>query len=178
MHRLRQRFARHARGAFGRGPRFFGHGEIRLALLSLLGEASAHGYELMTLLEQRCGAGYKASPGTIYPTLQQLDDEGLVRVESENGKKIYAITEGGRAVVHDRAEQIAEIWRRASSSRDWDVLHDPDAAEVLGPALRLAKVALKTVVKSHGDAETIDAIRAILEDARLQIGRLRRRARR
>ena len=169
MHRFRQAWA----GLGGRG-RVFGHGDIRLALLSLLAEGPAHGYELMSKLEQRCGAGYKASAGTIYPTLQQLDDEGLVRVESENGKKVYAITAEGRAVVREQAEQIEEIWRRASSSRDWDVLHDPDAAEIIGPALRLAKTALKAVVKSHGDPAVIDAIREILEDARTRVDRLRR----
>ena len=156
----------------------FGHGDVRLALLSLLGDGPAHGYELMSKLEQRCGAGYKASAGTIYPTLQQLDDEGLVRVQSENGKKVYAITTEGRAVVREEAGKIEEIWRRASSSRDWDVLHDPDAAEIIGPALRLAKAALKAVVKSHGDPAVIDEIRAILEDARTRIGRLHRRGRR
>lgn len=178
MHRLRQKLGRHALGAFGRGAKVFGHGDVRLALLSLLAEGQAHGYELMTKLEQRCGAGYKASAGTIYPTLQQLDDEGLVRVEAENGKKTYAITEDGRAVVRERADQIEEIWRRASSSRDWDVLHDPDAAEIIGPALRLAKTALKAVVKSHGDPVVIDEIREILEEARSRVDRLHRRGRR
>lgn len=167
VHRLRRRLGR-----------YFGHGEMRLALLSLLDEGSAHGYELMTRLEQRCGAGYKASPGTIYPTLQLLDDEGLVRVESENGKKIYAIAAEGRAVLRAQADRVDEIWRNASSSRDWDVLHDPDAAEIIGPALRLAKAALKAVVKSHGDPSVIEAIREILDDARTRVDRLHKRGRR
>jgi DNA-binding PadR family transcriptional regulator len=61
------------------GPgRFFGPGEVRLALLSLVAEAPSHGYELMKKLEERSAGVYRASAGTVYPTLQQLEDEGLI----------------------------------------------------------------------------------------------------
>src|SRR5579863_1218930 len=65
-------------GRGGRWGRFFGPGEIRLALLSLLESDSKHGYELMKELETKSGGIYKASAGAIYPALQQLEDEGMV----------------------------------------------------------------------------------------------------
>src|SRR6516225_9161139 len=94
------RFGRHGYwrgfGLFSGYGRFFGPGEVRLALLSLLGDAPMHGYELMKRLEERSGGIYRASAGTIYPTLQQLEDEGLVASETLEGKKIYRLTDSGR----------------------------------------------------------------------------------
>src|SRR3984893_17776793 len=93
------RFARrsywHGFGLFSGQGRFFGPGEVRLALLSMLGEAPMHGYELMKQLAERSGGIYRASAGTVYPTLQQLEDEGLVASDSKEGKRVYAITEAG-----------------------------------------------------------------------------------
>ncbi|MEZ4452161.1 MAG: PadR family transcriptional regulator [Nannocystaceae bacterium] len=156
------------------GGRFFAPGEMRLALLGLLAERPGHGYELMTRLEARCGGAYRASPGTIYPTLQQLEDEGLCTVAATDGKKVHAITDAGRAELDAHRDAAAAIWRRADAWSEWGVMQHPDAAEILGPALRLAKSALKAVVKSHGDPAVIDAIRRILEDARLRIEAARR----
>src|ERR1700730_3674045 len=94
------RFARraHWRG-FGlmAGPgRFFGPGEVRLALLSLLADEPMHGYEVMNGLVERFGGIYRASAGTIYPTLQQLEDEGQIISDSLSGKRVYRLTEAGR----------------------------------------------------------------------------------
>src|SRR3990172_740813 len=78
--------SRHGGGGHGgRGPRrgFFRQGEVRLALLSLLGDGPAHGYELMKRLDERSGGMYQASAGTVYPVLQQLEDEGLIRAQEE-----------------------------------------------------------------------------------------------
>ena len=96
------------------GPgRFFGPGEVRLALLSLLADEPMHGYELMKRLEERSGGIYRASAGTIYPTLQQLEDEGQIVSESVNGKRVYKLTEAGRRELTDRDETVRQIWRRA-----------------------------------------------------------------
>jgi DNA-binding PadR family transcriptional regulator len=158
--------------------RFFGTGELRLALLSLLVEDKAHGYELMTRLETRLGGAYKASAGAIYPTLQLLEDEGLVKVGPLDGKKVYAPTAAGKAEVEARTAEIAAIWRRADEWSDWGDLHDPQSAEVIGPALRLTKAAIKATLKSRGDPAVIEAVRAILDDARDRIERVTKRGRR
>ncbi len=84
-------------GRGGRWGRFFGPGEIRLALLSMLESGSKHGYELMKELETKSGGIYKASAGAIYPALQQLEDEGLVTSDTAAGKA-DVFTDGGRQV--------------------------------------------------------------------------------
>lgn len=157
------------------GGRFFGPGEIRLAVLSLLGESPAHGYQLMTRLERRLGDGYQASAGTIYPTLQQLEDESLVRAEVTDDKKVYSLTHAGRHELDSHADDVEDIWRRAEAKSEWGVMRHPDAAEIVGPALRLAKAALKAVVKSHGDPTVVEAVRDVLDDARERIDRIRKR---
>jgi DNA-binding PadR family transcriptional regulator len=139
----------------------FGPGEMRLALLSLLREAPRHGYELMRELEDRCAGFYRPSAGTIYPTLQQLEDEGLVRSEPREGKRTYSITDAGQSELDRHAETVRAIWRRAESFGDWEGLHHPSAAELLRPALELARQAVRAV--SHDQRpETLDAVREIL----------------
>ena len=127
------------------GARFFAPGEIRLALLSLLAEHPSHGYELKMRLEERCGGTYKASAGAIYPTLQQLENHGLVRAVQVNDKKIYELTLDGRQRAETNAEAIGRIWQRAEAWSEWAELRHPDAAEIVAPVLRLAKVAVKVI---------------------------------
>jgi DNA-binding PadR family transcriptional regulator len=160
------RFGRHAYwrgfGLFSGQGRFFGPGEVRLALLSLLGDAPTHGYELMKRLEERSGGIYRASAGTIYPTLQQLEDEGLVASETQEGKKIYRLTDSGRRELERNGEAIREIWRRARRWQDWRSAFDPDAAEIRGPAERLVKEAFRAVAGEFATHERFERVREIL----------------
>src|SRR5260370_40350351 len=80
----------------GQRGRFFESGEIRLAILSLLSERPKHGYQLMKEMKDRSGGMYRASAGSVYPTLQQLEDEGLIESERENGRRVYEFTVAGR----------------------------------------------------------------------------------
>jgi DNA-binding PadR family transcriptional regulator len=141
----------------------------------LLAEKPSHGYELMVRLEERCKGGYQASAGVVYPTLQQMEDEGLVRSEAEDGKKVYKLTPKGQSEVTAQTGEIDDVWRRADAKGEWGVFRHPDAAEIAGPALRLAKAALDTVVKSRGDPAVVDDVRKILDDAREQITRIRKK---
>ena len=84
-------------GMGGHWGRFFAPGELRLALLSLLKDGPKHGYELMKTLEAKSGGTYRASAGAVYPTLQQLEDEGLVTSVQQEGKRVYQITDAGHA---------------------------------------------------------------------------------
>jgi DNA-binding PadR family transcriptional regulator len=154
--------------------RFFGPGEVRLALLSLLGEQPQHGYELMKQLEERSGGMYRASAGTVYPTLAQLQDEGLVRSESENGKRVYQLTDAGREELEESAEAIEDIWQRAEQIGDWSDAFDPEAAELVRPALRLLRTVVKVSARRGDDPEVVDRVREILERAKREIGELRR----
>jgi DNA-binding PadR family transcriptional regulator len=175
LRRHHRRGHRHRRGgAFGRS-RFFGPGEVRLAILGLLGEEPRHGYDLIQALEARSGGAYRASAGTIYPTLQLLEDEGLATSEAAGGKRVYRLTDAGRALVEEEREVIDAIGRRAEDWSEWGPwggLADPDAAEVLRPALRLAKTAVRVAVRAD-DPAVVEEIRAILRRARREIHELR-----
>src|SRR5215467_9599662 len=81
---------------WGGRARFFESGEVRLAILSLLSEGPKHGYQLMKEMEERSGGLYRASAGSVYPTLQQLEDEGLVDAAVVGGRRVFTITEAGR----------------------------------------------------------------------------------
>ena len=87
----------------------FGHGHLRLYLLSLLAEQPMHGYELMQALTDRFGGTYIPSAGTIYPRLAKLEDEGLVTKTADGRKTVYAITDAGRAELEARSGELDDI---------------------------------------------------------------------
>ncbi|MCX5061352.1 MULTISPECIES: PadR family transcriptional regulator [unclassified Streptomyces] len=90
-------------------PPVFAHGRLRLYLLKLLDEAPRHGYEVIRLLEERFQGLYAPSAGTVYPRLAKLEAEGLVTHTTEGGRKVYAITEAGRAELADRSGELADL---------------------------------------------------------------------
>ncbi|WP_262284805.1 PadR family transcriptional regulator [Micromonospora sp. MA102] len=87
----------------------FSHGRLRLYLLKLLDDGPKHGYELIRLLEDRFLGLYAPSAGTIYPRLQRLEVEGLVSHTAAGGRKVYEITEAGRAELRQRADELATL---------------------------------------------------------------------
>ncbi len=163
-------------GRGGRWGRFFGPGEIRLALLSMLEGGSKHGYELMKELETKSGGIYKASAGAIYPALQQLEDEGLVTSDSAAGKRTYSLTEAGRAELQREAETVKKIWQRAEQAGDWAPWMGLEGAEVMRPAAEVMKAALKTATRGSHDSAKIAKIREILERAKHEIEGLEKTA--
>lgn len=169
-----------ARRAPGSGPtgRFFGPGELRLAVLALIAERPGHGYDVMNRLADRFNGTYEPSAGSIYPTLQLLEDEGLVRVEAADGRKVHHVTDAGRRAVDEQAEEIERLWGRAASRGEWGMFREPEAAEIVGPALRLVKAAVKTLAHAHGDPRVVEEIQEIFVEARRRIERLDPRNRR
>lgn len=89
-------------GHGGEGGRFFGRGDVKFALLELLQERPMHGYEMMKALAERSGGFYTPSPGSIYPTLQMLEEGGYVTSQEVEGKRVYRITDAGRALFAER----------------------------------------------------------------------------
>ena len=160
------------RGRHRRGPRrrFFRQGEVRLALLSLLQDEPAHGYELMKRLEERSGGMYRASAGTIYPVLQQLEDEGLVKIEEQDGKKVYHLTKEGTDELLLHEEHIERIWQRAHGWKDWGSNMGPESAEIWGSWGRLSKAAFRAAAR--GDSEHVERVREILDRARRELEEL------
>ncbi|GAA3424997.1 helix-turn-helix transcriptional regulator [Streptosporangium sandarakinum] len=94
----------------------FGHGRLRLYLLKLLQESPRHGYEVIRLLQDRFLGVYSPSPGTIYPRLARLEEEGLVTHEVVNGKKIFTITDRGREELDARMDELADLEQEISDS--------------------------------------------------------------
>ena len=109
---------RHLRGGpFGGGPLFdrqFGRGrgrarrgDVRIALLMLLAEEPRNGYQMMQAIEERSGGRWRPSPGSVYPALAQLEDEGLIRSTERDGTKLFEITDAGRRHLDERDSEAA-----------------------------------------------------------------------
>ncbi|MER6115361.1 helix-turn-helix transcriptional regulator [Streptomyces sp. NPDC001743] len=90
-------------------PPVFAHGRLRLYLLKLLDEAPRHGYEVIRILEERFQGLYAPSAGTVYPRLAKLEAEGLVTHATEGGRKVYSITDAGRAELAGRTGELADL---------------------------------------------------------------------
>ena len=101
------------RGGWGGGRRMR-RGAIRIAILSALKDEPAHGYEVMRRLEEMSGGIWRPSPGSVYPHLQMLEDEGLVQSSEVEGSRTYALTEAGRA----EAEKTSLPWQAAGEADD------------------------------------------------------------
>ena len=96
-------------------------GDVRASILALLRDRPMHGYEMIQEIADRSGGAWKPSPGSVYPTLQLLEDEGLIASESEGGKKLFALTDAGRT----EAEAGPEApWEDAGRGVDWDALNE------------------------------------------------------
>lgn len=96
-----------------RGGRFFEQGELKYVILQLLDEKPRHGYDVIKELEERASGAYAPSAGTVYPTLQLLEDLGYASVATEEGgKKIYSITEEGRRHLAERRSHVDDIFER------------------------------------------------------------------
>ena len=109
MHRQRSRhgYGRHEmRGGrgHGRGRHRVRRGDVRSAILALLDDRPMHGYEMIQELEERTGGRWRPSAGSIYPTLQLLEDEGLVTAEEVEGKRVFSLTDSGKEAVPKRTE--------------------------------------------------------------------------
>src|SRR5690242_19528879 len=97
-------------GGHGRGRRAR-RGDVRAALLVLLHEQPRNGYQLIQEIEQRSEGAWRPSPGSVYPALQQLEDEGLVRTEETEGRRTYALTDEGRGYVEENRDDLGEPWK-------------------------------------------------------------------
>ena len=103
-------FGRHRGGPFGgRGPRMFDSGALRLVVLGLIAEEPRHGYDIIKALEAKFQGTYSPSPGAIYPMLQMLEEADLVVSEADGNKRLFSITEAGRAYLDENAAELERI---------------------------------------------------------------------
>ncbi|MBX6751129.1 MAG: helix-turn-helix transcriptional regulator [Micromonosporaceae bacterium] len=126
----------------------FSHGRLRLYLLRLLADGPKHGYELIRSLENRFHGLYAPSAGTIYPRLARLEADGLVTHTASGGRKVYSITDAGRAELAARAEEVAQLEAEIRSS----VADLADLAEQVEAGVRGSVRDLKQELRAAGQA--------------------------
>ena len=167
--RSRRGWGRGPRGGFPMGsePFFPGkpkvsRGDVRIAILHLLAEEPMHGYQIMQELTERSGGMWRPSPGSIYPTLQLLSDEGLIQADEHDGKKVYRLTTAGETMV--QSEEDAPPWERFGSEPNDGLLGLRDVGFQVGAAVM-------EVGRSGTDSQ-IDKARQILEQTRKDIYRI------
>lgn len=150
------------RDAFGSArplPRM-GRGDVRTAILVSLAEAPGHGYQIIQAIEARTNGAWKPSPGSVYPTLQLLADEGLVSATESGDRKVYTLTEAGREVAAESAE----------GALPWDARVKRDAERTTALPKAGAKLAQAIVQVSHsGTPEQSERAVAILDETRRRL---------
>jgi DNA-binding PadR family transcriptional regulator len=149
----------------GRRSRFFESGEVRLAILSLLNEGPKHGYQVMKAMEERSGGLYRASAGSVYPTLQQLVDEELIQSEAQDGKRVYTITDAGRTELAKDPEAVNRIWRRAEHWEEWKSFRPvrPFNPALMHTLMTLMKDVWQAAARLSAQPGGADKVRSVLE---------------
>ena len=146
-------------GPGGRGPgRRAGRGDIRAAILLLLAEEPMHGYQLIQQIGERSGGTWRPSPGAIYPALNLLEDEGLIAIASESGRKMATLTEAGGTYVTQNAEQLGTPWEDAAS-------RPTSPGRALRGALEALAAAAHQVARTGTDQQATKALE-VLDRAR------------
>lgn len=124
------------RGFHGFGPGGFGaarweRGDLKLVILDLLANKPRHGYDIIQELEKAFHGFYSPSPGSVYPILQLLEDQGLVTSDQQTGKKVYSITGAGKAFLKEHAKEVADVtsrmgvpWEEHESTNLHDIMHE------------------------------------------------------
>jgi DNA-binding PadR family transcriptional regulator len=152
-----------------RGPgRMFEQGDLKYVILRLLEEKPRHGYEVIKELEERFGGAYSPSPGTVYPTLTMLEDLGYARASvEEGGRKIYEITDAGRAYLKEHSETVDGIFERMA--RFVEGFLDEPMVEVTGAFKRLGRATYGTASRHVRDAERLRKVREVLDRAAREV---------
>lgn len=159
------------RGERGERRRMFDGGELRLVLLKLIGDEPRHGYDLIRHIEELTGGSYAPSPGVIYPTLTMLDDMGQIEAQqSEGAKKLFAITDAGRAELEANSEIVDAALARLTAVGEETQRTDP--ASVRRAMGNLKAVLMNRLGDRDLDNETIHAIVALIDEASQKIERL------
>jgi DNA-binding PadR family transcriptional regulator len=149
-------YGRH--GGFGRGPKAR-RGDVRAAVLALLAEEPMHGYQIITELTERSGGVWRPSPGSVYPTLSALEDQGLVTADTSDGRRVFSLTAEGRATAEEAGDGPTP-WEEAAGG-------DRSIAELMNLMVQVVK-ATKQVAQA-GSPGQVRTVGDILTDTRRKI---------
>jgi DNA-binding PadR family transcriptional regulator len=147
-------------GPWGRHSPRAKRGDVRSAILTLLAEKPMHGYQIIQELGERTGGAWRPSPGSVYPTLQLLEDEGLVTATERDGKRVFEITEAGTAVLAEQPDG-APPWEQFSKGMD------PEAARLMRSMRQAGAAAMQAL--SAGSPEQRARVSDALDEARKRI---------
>ncbi|HEY2518747.1 MAG TPA: PadR family transcriptional regulator [Streptosporangiaceae bacterium] len=151
-------------GGRGRGPRVR-RGDVRAAALSLLAEGPRNGYQIIQEISERTDGVWRPSPGSVYPALQQLEDEQLIQPETgESGRKAFALTDEGRAYTESHADELAASWDAVTGSVD-------DGEVQLRQLIRQVLMAVSQVSQA-GSAAQVKQAGQVLTDTRRSLYRI------
>ncbi|MCY4397818.1 MAG: PadR family transcriptional regulator [Gemmatimonadetes bacterium] len=160
--------------------KWFERGDLKFAILALIEEKPMHGYEVMQALEAESAGCYRASPGSVYPTLQLLEDQGHATARDQAGRKIYSITESGRGYLEENREHVEHIFERVSKFSDR--IFGRDMSELSRKFSRLARTTFQGAVSWIDDEQLFSDMKGVLDravkdmDAAWDAARERRRA--
>ncbi len=151
-----------------RGERFFERGELRYVILDLINDQPRHGYDIIRALEEQFSGLYSPSPGSVYPTLQLLEDQGFVVSEPLDGKKIFRTTDEGRAELEKRGDALQAIRDRIGARPVFDAIGD--IRPIVGELWDLGQTVMQAASRgSLGDPERIERLREAIRRARQEI---------
>lgn len=149
------------------GGKWFESGEMRLVILRLIREKPRHGYEVIKALEESMGGCYTPSAGTVYPTLQLLEDQGYVRIVEEGGKKVYHITPEGEAYLDQHKDTLSDIGDRIREAMRG--VAGGHMADVNGAFAQLARLTFKEAWRAGPESERTRRIAEVLKRAVAEI---------
>jgi DNA-binding PadR family transcriptional regulator len=159
-------FGPRARNARGR-QRFGRRGDLKYVILSLLDDQPMHGYEIIRRLEEDSGGMYSPSPGSVYPTLQMLEDQGCVISDQQEGKRVYRITDEGRALLAKHGDRVSEFTDRFSDFTDR--FSTGGMGDLTRSFVRLAQVSFERATRKAADPEALGKLQEILERATREV---------
>ncbi len=156
-----------------RGPgRRVDRGDVQFLILSVLADGPKHGYEIIREIESRVQGAYTPSPGTIYPTLQMLEDMGYVRSEVRAERRVYELTDAGRAYLDEQKEAASEAWEQFQGHPWRGVfpgLGTEEQRQLQAELMELARALFAGGRIFRADAQTLGKVREAVKAARQQV---------
>lgn len=150
-----------------RGPRAR-RGDVRAAILDVLAGDEMNGYQLIQQISERTGGAWKPSPGSVYPTVQQLEDEGLVEGRDVEGRRLLRLTDAGRTYVEENAEEMAATWRPFEETPDGEDApqHEQRSGSDLMPIVGQVMGAMWQIVTTGTSQQRAEAAEILTETRR------------
>jgi len=145
----------------------FEKGDLKYVILDLLKDEPSHGYEVIRKLEERSRGFYSPSPGSVYPTLQLLEDMGYVSATQRDGKKVYAITDEGRRFLDENQRSIKDIWGKFGGG--WDPEVAAEMHEIRHDLMDLGKLFGQKMREGNVDRDKLARVRAVISTAAREI---------